>query len=108
MCDFNCDVAIALAITTAVCEGTLSKRHFKELHCFHIAEDELAIRDVDISFLPDKVWSESTNRVDFTITVINQADREIPVGPIPDEPDASYSVELYFSKDSNFKSVPFT
>ena len=46
--------------------------------------------------------------VDFTITVINQADREIPVGPIPDEPDASYSVELYFSKGNNFNSVPFT
>ena len=50
--------------------------------------------------MPSTLWSESHDSVLFTVTVINQADKDIL---IPADEEAAYAIELYFSKNNEFK-----
>ena len=57
--------------------------------------DQLALYQVEIEYVPDVWWSDSTNHIDFYMTAINLGNTDI----LGSQSDFTYHIEQYFSLD---------
>ncbi|CAH1772469.1 unnamed protein product, partial [Owenia fusiformis] len=94
-----CGHQLYMKAEAIITSGNPDELHTESYAVYHptyinCPEDQLALNNLQIKWLPESLWSESTNRVDFKLDVINQG-AMIPLN----EYARKFKILIYFSVD---------